>query len=329
MITILKLKQWLKHSVIVKRMLSMVRQPKPMKFVSYGEEFSDRTFYVIGRDNPIAGGWSLINTTMMHMAFAHDHGYIPVVDMQNYRNQYTKLEELGKVNFWEKFFLQPAGYSLKDIIHAKHVIINSTALCPLPEYNASDGSNIWEDEKKLSKYRHIFNTYVRFNEITQKFLDAQVDKTLKECKSVIGVLCRGTDFLVNKPTGHEIQPAPEVVLSDVKEEFDKGVYDAVFLATEDQDILDLFKNTFGDNLHYLEQVRVSRKEMKGDKWLSAELEKREDKRSPEEMFLTYFSATYILTKCRCLFTGRNNGSKGVLYMPSNFDFVKIYNLGQY
>lgn len=329
MITILRIKQILKHFKFVRSLLGIVHKPKPMTFVSNGDDYPESTFYVIGRDNPIAGGWSLINTVLMHLAFAKDMGYVPVIDMQNYRNQYTRADEFGRVNFWEKYFYQPAGYSLEDIRNAKNVVICSSSLCPAPQYNTSDGSNIWEDEIKLDMYRQIFSQFVRYKDSTQVFFDLQVNSVFKDKKNVIGVLCRGTDFLVNKPTGHEVQPDPAVVLADVKEEFDKGKYEAVFLATEDQDILDLFIKEFDDKLLYLEQTRIKKKDMKGDKWLSAELERKDINKDTDDFFLTYFSATYILTKCKCLFAGRNNGSKGVLYMPSNFDFVKIYNLGQY
>lgn len=329
MITVLRIKQILKHSRLVRSLLDIVHKPKPMTYICNGDDYPDITFYVIGRDNPIAGGWSLINTVLMHLAFAKDKGYVPVIDMQNYRNQYTRDDEFGKVNFWEKYFYQPAGYSLEDIRNAKNVILCSSSLCPAPQYNTSDGSNIWEDEIKIKMFRQVFMQYVRYKENTQSFFDEKVGSVFGDKKNVIGVLCRGTDFLVNKPTGHEVQPDPQIVLSDVKKEFNKGKYDAIFLATEDLDILDMFLDEFGDKLMYLKQFRISKKEMKGDKWLSAELEGRDIDKDSEGFFLTYFSATYLLTKCSCLFAGRNNGSKGVLYMPSNFDFVKIYNLGQY
>ena len=308
--------------------MGLLRKHNPMQHISYGNDFPNIIFYIIGRDNPIAGGWSLINTVMMHLAYAYDHGYVPIVDMQNYRNQYTRQEELGIVNFWEKYFYQPAGFSLEDIKKAKNVIINSLRLCPDPKYNTSDGSNVWEDKEKLAMFRKVFNKYVRFNDYTQSFLDLQVKRVLTDKHNAIGVLCRGTDFLINKPTGHEIQPDPQVVLNDVKEEFSKGSYDAVFLATEDLDILNMFKEEFKDKLLYIDQVRISKKDMRGDKWLAAELKDNKEYQS-EDVFLNYFSATYVLTKCKCLFAGRNNGSKGVLYMPSCYDFVKIYNLGQY
>ena len=143
------------------------------------------------------------------------------------------------------------------------------------------------------------------------------------------MLCRGTDFLVNKPTGHEVQPNPDDVLSDVKKEYATGNYDRVFIATEDQDILDLFSSEFGPQLHYVNQPRISKKEMKGDVWLSSVRRKKNPDEDSDLSFLSYFSAIYILSQCNCLFAGRNNGSKGLLYMPSHYKFVKIYNLGQY
>ena len=329
MITLLKVKQYFKHSRLVTSLWDMFHKPQKEQYVSYGSENPDKTFYVIGKNNMIAGAWSLINTVMMHIAYALDHGYIPVVDMKNFTNQYVKPEEQGIVNFWEKFFLQPADYTLDDIKNSKNIILSSSALCPDPKFNTSDGSNIWEDQPKLTLFREIFSKYIRYNDYSRQYLESETEKYLNGNSSVIGVLCRGTDYIVNRPTGHEVQPDPESVLADVKKEFETGKYDAVFLATEDQDILDIFLEEFGERLLFVEQNRFSKKDMKGDALLCRVREKQHPEEDKDIAFLSYFTATYILSKSKCLYTGRNNASKGLLYMPSNYDFIKIYNLGTY
>lgn len=329
MVSLLRIKQILKHSKLIKWIWGIVHRPEKMKYLSYGDENPDKVFYIIGRDNMIAGAWSLINTVLMHLCFAEEHGYIPVIDMMNYKNQYTLESDFGRINFWEKVFIQPAGYSLEDISKSRNIIKCSSELCPDIKYNTSDGSNIWEDKEKIDLFRRVYKKYIIYNDRTQRYLDSQVEKYLGNAKNVIGVLCRGTDFLVNKPTGHEVQPDPEVVLNDVRNEFAKGGYDSVFLATEDQDIQDLFYNEFKDRLLFVDQVRIRKTEMKGDAWLSNVKKTLRPDEDKEMSFISYFTATYILSKCRCIFAGRNNGSKGLLYLPSNFSFVKIYNLGQY
>lgn len=330
MITLLQIKQRAKKNRIVNYFLSKYYyEVSPIRKLSYGEENADKTFYVIGRDNNVGGAWALINTVMMHIGLCEENGYTPIVDMLNFKTQYTKEDEFGKINLWEKFFQQPAGYTLDDIKHSKNIIVSSTSPVPSAKYNSYAGSDIWSNSEKLTLFKDLFAKYIRFNDKSKNFLDCQAEKYLKGHKNVIGVLCRGTDFLINKPVGNDIQPDPEVVLADVKAEFSKGIYDAVFLATEDQDIQDLFVAEFGNLLLSVDQVRISKKEMKGDAWIASVRNKLNPQEDKDIAFLSYFTATYILSKCRCFFAGKNNGSKGVLYMPSNFDFVKIYELGRY
>jgi len=329
MINILALKQKLKHSRIVVFIWNLTHKPKPMKKMSWGDGNPDKTFYVIGRADMIGGGWSLIVQILMHMAYALEKGYIPVIDMLNYRNQYIKENEFKIVNVWERFFEQPVGYTLNDIQNSKNIIINSSERCPDLKYYIDLGSNFWDDDVKINLMRSIFSSYIRYTEFTKKYLEDETQKIFKGKRNVIGVLCRGTDYLLNKPAGHEVQPDPKVVLADVKSEFNKGTYDAIFLATEDQDVLDDFKDEFGESLLYIDQSRVSKKEMKGDKWLSSVRENNHPNEDKDLAFLSYFSATYILAKCKCFFAGRNYGSKGVLLFSNRFEFVKIYNLGKY
>lgn len=39
----------------------------------------------------------------MHIAYAEDHGYLPVVDMLHYHTQYHNPEDINEINVWEKF----------------------------------------------------------------------------------------------------------------------------------------------------------------------------------------------------------------------------------
>jgi len=76
---------------------------------SYGEEFPDKTFYVIRRLN----NWGLMSILVMYtqyFQYAVKRNYIPVVDMCNVHNMYLNDEEIGKINAWDYFFEQPGGY---------------------------------------------------------------------------------------------------------------------------------------------------------------------------------------------------------------------------
>lgn len=304
-------------------------RPKKEKKLSLGEEHPDKTFYVIGKEDMIGGGWSLLLQILMHIAYAVDKGYIPIVDMKNYRNQYVTDQDFKNVNIWEKFFEQPMGYTLDDIKKSKNVIISSSAYCPDKRYNIGLGSAIWDDEPKLVMMREIFRKYIRFSQYTKDYLDKEVANVCRTNHKIIGVLCRGTDYIVNKPAGHDIQPDSKQVINDVRIAMETENYDAIFLATEDQDIYEDFVKAFGNKVLSIDQTRISKKIMKGDAWLVAERVKQNPNEDKDKAFLSYFSSTYILSKCRGFYSGRNGGSVGVLLLPNNFSKCKVYNLGIY
>lgn len=105
--------------------------------VSLGSKNADKTFYVIGWNDEAGGLFWLVNKVCMHIAYALDYGYIPVVDLKNYTTQYTEKEGDKRKNVWEMFFKQPAGYGLEDVIGSKNVIINRMA--PAPKRSISWG----------------------------------------------------------------------------------------------------------------------------------------------------------------------------------------------
>lgn len=291
--------------------------------VSYGKLYPDNFFYIIGQDDDIGGLWWLVNKTLMHIGYCIEKGYIPIVDLQNNHTQYTKEYTFGKENVWEMFFEQPMGYGLDDIKEACNVIINKKAAYPSKSFFMGQ---FYDDKKKIEFYRELFRKYIRFNSMTLEELELSKNKILPKGAKVVGVLCRGTDYVLNQPKNHPIQPDSKMVIQDVKKVMRNYGCDYVFLATEDQDIYDDFKTAFDNHLLAIEQKRISKKNM-ASLWLSDEKKKNND--DPYLSGLNYLTATYILSKCDCFISGRTGGAKGVLLMTDGFIYKYIYDLGLY
>ena len=117
---------WLYHKYI----LFKGRERK----VCLGSKNADKTFYVIGWNDEGGGLFWLVNKVCMHIAYALDSGYIPVVDLKNYVTQYTLKNVKERENVWEMFFKQPAGYGLEDVAGSKNVIINRMSPAPQGKY---------------------------------------------------------------------------------------------------------------------------------------------------------------------------------------------------
>jgi hypothetical protein len=298
------------------------------KRISYGNENPDKIFYVYGVPDNSGGLWWHINKVLMHIGYAEDHGYIPIVDMKNYKNQYLEENELGRINVWEVFFEQPAGYSLSDIACSKNIILSKKAPSPTPRYLMGQYP-FYEDDSRIKYFHELFKKHIRFNLETQTHLEKIYQQMFAGKGKVVGVLCRGTDYVKIKPKGHPIQPNPEDVIVDVHKVMIDYRCNYVFLATEDADVLNRFKVEFGEKLLYVNQKRVSKNEMGEKGYLAAINQQKNKGLDTFSKGIGYLSATYLLSKCNCYIAGRTGGSKGVLIMSEGFEYKKLYDLGLY
>lgn len=303
-----------------------IKHKSKEKKLSYGIENPDKVFYVIGQKERTGGLWWIVNKVVMHLAYADDNGYIPVVDFKNFWTQYHTDGELGNVNVWEKFFCQPMGYNLESIAKSKNIIISDKKPAPSLDYLMGN-TDFYDNPDRLAYFQKIFKKYIRFCEDSKSYLEDKKTKIIPKGSKVLGVLCRGTDYLLKRPKDHPIQPNPQEVIEHAEQVMREYKCDFVFIATEDADILDMFKERFGDYLLYVDQNRIRQEEM-----ANANLVVDVTSKSQKDKYimgLDYLLSTYILSSCSCFIGGRTGGTKGVLLMQEGFEYCYIYNLGFY
>lgn len=293
---------------------------------SYGPENASKTYYVIGQTDLSCGLWWITNKVLMHLAYADEKGYIPIVDLLNYHTQYHNSDEIGKVNVWEKFYEQPADVNLDYISNSQNIIISDKRAAPAKKYLMGN-TDFYTDPNRLNYFRILYHKYIKFSKPTLEYLEGVRLSIIPANARVLGVLCRGTDYLQKKPRNHPVQPDPSVVIEMVKHVLCDKCCEYVFLATEDNDILDLFRNEFGEKLLYINQKRISAEDMKDEIFVINISASRTNDRYT--MGLEYLSATYILSKCNCFIGGRTGGTKGVLLMSDEFEYKYIFDLGLY
>lgn len=310
---------WIYH----KYLLFKGRQRK----VSLGSKNADKTFYVIGWNDERGGLFWLVNKVCMHIAYALDNGYIPVVDLKNYITQYSLKNVKERENVWEMFFKQPAGYGLEDVAGSKNVIINRMSPAPSKKYLMGQ-AEFYDQPERIAYFRNIFKQYILPNDKTLEYLKAKEQQLLEGKGRVLGILCRGTDYVVARPKNHPVQPDVKQIIKDARLVMKEKCCDYVFVATEDKDMLSTLKAEFGYKLLYIDQRRYSGKDMRSDQLL-AQVKEKDCERDPLKDALDYFAAIYLLTHCCCFIGGRTGGTKGVLLMEEEFEYIKIYNLGLY
>ncbi|MCL2792950.1 MAG: hypothetical protein FWD87_07645 [Spirochaetaceae bacterium] len=301
------------------------------KKYSYGNENKDKTFYILGRDWDNGGLMAIVFYSLAHFIYAEKKGYYAIMDLKNYICQYTQKEISEIENAWEYYFKQPFGYSLEDIKNSKN-ILKQDFVFPKKNY-CNDWKYIWEmDKENKNKYmdylKEKYNKYIRFNTNTKTYLENEYNNILKDKDNVLGVLCRGTDYTKNKPADHPVQPEPMEAIEIVKKIIAEKKCSYIYLATEDNEIYEMFKNHFGSIILSNNQLRYKSDDLIGKKYLN-EIPKERRQHDAYTSGLEYLSTLYLLSKCSCFFAGITGGTIAVLCMTSSFEYEYLYYKGLY
>lgn len=273
--------------------------------VCWGDEHSDKTFLVIRNGNG-AGLGAYVQVVQDGVHYALKKGYIPVVDMMTYPNQYLKSEEVGRINAWEKFFEQPFGYGMADIKKAKNVFITT-----YKPYEKRYGKDLFFLKEK-------------------PFLDKKVNEFMEmvlwDEKKVLGVLVRGTDYVKRCPYGHAVQPKIKFVIEKVWEAMKKwDSYDYIYVCTEVQEYIEIFQREFGKVVIFYPQKRVSSE-------YSQYLCEYKFDRENDEYYrgADYWVALKILSRCNALIGGECGGTQIARKLnDGKYEHIHIFDLGRY
>lgn len=298
---------------------------KGEEHVSWGDEFPDKTFYVIRREN-LWGLMSIVQAVTQHIAYARRRNYIPVVDMCTVPSLYLEDWQVGgTINAWEWFFEQPGGYTLEDIRHAKNVVISCQNL--LGKYYGVAYTK-FSDKKLLQTWNDFATKNIAISSDASAYIESMRETVFGKIPSnkVVGVYCRGTDYVDLRPKGHPIQPDAEEVMEKAKEWMEEYQLEACYLVTEDARVLEKFKSVFGDKLLYNASARRSGAASHDQDYIYTR-DQGDDRRKNG---LDYLANMMLLSGCDYVMGGITGGTTGFLFLNQK-QFTKSYwwDLGRY
>jgi len=232
------------------------------KKVQFGDKNPDVTFLVFRStcQTKNNGFMNFYNSVVEMYYYAKEQGYELVVDLKNYYTLYSGIDRVGEKNVWEEFYQQPSGYSLDEVYKSKHVI-----LCQW-----DTGKNILRDtwKDKIMVLAKFCGQNIKYSERFREYLDIETKKIRH--KRVLGVLARGSSYFVIKPKNHPIPTETKIFIENVERMLKEQNYQYIYLATEDEEIFEQFKEKFGEKLLYTEQKRINVSEddvsQLDDKW---------------------------------------------------------------
>lgn len=285
----------------------------------------DSIFIVIKYKYKICGLFCFFLTFLECVNTYINKGYIPIIDLSSYPNIFNgfNVSSLNK-NPWEFFFDQPFSFSLEQVKkNAKKIIYigyNNT-ICKkkgetLYSFKSSPNLDYWN--MIALKYIPIKKDIITESNIVAKKLFKNHNK------NILGILLRGTDYIAKKPKKHAIQPKTEIVINDVIKADKKNKYDYIFITTEDELILEKFKNRFDNKLKYYNDkpIRYNYTEKKY-------LLYNKDILGNINFQKIYLINIIILSNCIDIISSKAGGLWGAMILSKGFRNYKIYDLGYY
>lgn len=258
--------------------------------------------YHIYMEESYSGFFADYNKLLEYLYFAEYYNLIPIIE---YSDKFCYAEKQlvnGTTNPFEYYFMQPCGLGIKELWENGVTILRSRKdnILLAKQLNQNmDGYS--KSDIYLEHMARIVEKYIRLRpEIAEKFDHDRKEiicKMLKKPTSnLLGVHVRGTDFKKNY-NGHPISVRVEEYLEEAVRLMETGRYEGIFLATDDDNALKIFKERFAGQITYYEDVIRST----GDETVMKSENKRENHHY--KLGLEVLRDMYTLSACDGLIAG--------------------------
>lgn len=313
-------------------------------YIKCGKKNKDKTFFVIrpyyySKPNEVISAVPHLLTqyycVVQYIAYAKDHGWIPVVDWENYALPHSEEQAVhGTKNAWEYYWDQPSEYDLEEIYESKNVILGSM--------NIPSGylPHLRTPEKEIKKYaRDIiirgsrYARQIHFNKETQDYINTAKEKLFPKGKKIMGVAIRGTAYSKINAGHHATQPTVAEMIELVKIRFRQWNADYIFFTNEEEETIEIMKETFGNKLIYLPRKRYRNYHIYSDNSPDPTNEDLNPLYVVGQRYQTnldYITEMALLAQCDCLLSALSNGIKAVLlWGGERFEHCEIIDKGVY
>lgn len=245
--------QAIKDQNLASQMVGVKRNPNNLIVTHYGEEHSDKIiYYILFDENAKFNGFcSLFRQTLMHLAYAEELCLTPVV-CYGPNSLYFDESINDCRNAFEYYFEPVSTIDSSEVLKSKNVVVSKGA--DAGAFGTTGAYSVPEEE--IDFLSTVCRKYIRVNTNTREVFWHEMQSIITG-GSTLGVHVRATDF--NKGYNrHPVVVTPEEYLDKTKEVYRDFGYEKVFLATDDERIIDIFKKEFSDKLFYYTDIYRSR-----------------------------------------------------------------------
>jgi hypothetical protein len=224
-----------------KMVLEGYQNPDFLEVQHLGDDYEGHMIYVADETGNGIGFFAELGMTLIKLYFADERGFTPYVRWGERCVYYEPEGVRGEKNAFLHYF-RPVS-EIETEKHASHVVYQKPWQCNQVK-KKYEAVSYEVSEDYINAMARMLKKYVRYNEDTQKYLESEFVRLLGD-KKTVAVHYRGTDF--NK--GYNNHPVPvqiEQEIEQVKRLLAEKDYEQIFLATDENSVVERFRKEFGD-----------------------------------------------------------------------------------
>lgn len=251
-----------------------------------GEKNAEKKFFVMDGIYSSIGLFAIFSKIEACVRYAKSKGFIPVIRLEMSSGSY--YSDFKGDDIWKKFYNQPEGYSLEEVMQSKHVFF-----CP-GLYNGSIQSNImnqFSEHTSLSWPEGIYNKRVC------ECINARQKQFLPCPERTLGVLARGTDYVNTHLSNHPIHATISMLCEKIDRALKEWNLEYIYVATEDESYCRYLKERYGKRVSFTNQKRYS---VRDGEMLSQMHARQKEKRNGYLLGAEYILAIKLLSQCNSL-----------------------------
>lgn len=250
-----------KNELFAERVRSFGRDGRTLRLSRLGPMFPDQKIHLAVEDCNTAGLGALLRRTLGNLFYADFYGLTPVTHWT--QDVLYADPQRSEKNVFEYYFQPTSHITCEEAMQGMVVSMYcSEQLCLFEELYAPQLETYYAIDG-LSKTAHqklgqIYARHLHLRPELQKKIDEAVQARLQG-KKTLGVHVRGTDFKL-RYANHPVMVNFERELKEAMNLLEQTGAEQIFLATDDEEGLDLFRNALGEKVVFYPDVSRGRGE---------------------------------------------------------------------
>ncbi len=310
---ILKVLNRLGDKKFIDEVLEIGKNPFRLNIVSLGNENAGKTICIC-KAGGCDGLFAEIRFLLSEIYFAEELGFIPVVEIPDHSCYHENHPVNGTNNTFEYYFEQPYSISLEEAYKSKYVLEHNFLRRDYLLKTFNFNNHYLPTDEYMEKLADLIKRNLRLNSVCKEKINGDINNILSD-KKTLAVHVRGADFKKHYKN-HPNMVTVDEYLAEAKKVFEGGDFEQVFLATDDLEAIEKFKNAFGDNVVFYDDVIRT----DGDQTVMLSESQREDHHY--KLGLEVIRDVYTLSSCDGIIAGLSNVSifARAIKLANNSDF---------